>query len=128
MRGRRTSPTSAIGSTARTGRSIREGTLESPPRTVSLPAPAPSSSRTWQAGVGEERRMNIYLACTVRGDRCGLTGARALADIFERSGHIVLTRHLLDDGVDAAESALTEREVFERDMHWLNTADLLIAE
>jgi nucleoside 2-deoxyribosyltransferase len=72
--------------------------------------------------------MNIYLACTVRGDRCGLTGARALADLFERSGHTVLTRHLLDDGVDAAESALTERDVFERDMRWLNSADLLIAE
>lgn len=72
--------------------------------------------------------MNIYLACTVRGDRGGLTGARALADRLERGGHAVLTRHLLADDVEAAESALDEREVFERDMRWLNAADLLIAE
>ena len=72
--------------------------------------------------------MNIYLACTVRGDRGGLAGARALADLLEEAGHTVLTRHLLADDADAAESALSERDVFERDMRWLNSADLLIAE
>ena len=72
--------------------------------------------------------MNIYLACTVRGDRGGLAGANALADLLERGGHTVLTRHLLADDVEAAESALSERDVFERDLGWLNAADLLIAE
>jgi len=43
-------------------------------------------------------------------------------------GHVVLTAHLLEDNVETAESSLTEREVFERDMRWLNDADLLIAE
>jgi nucleoside 2-deoxyribosyltransferase len=64
----------------------------------------------------------------VRGDRGGLAGARALADLLEQAGHTVLTRHLLADDADAAESALSERDVFERDMRWLNSADLLIAE
>jgi 2'-deoxynucleoside 5'-phosphate N-hydrolase len=72
--------------------------------------------------------MNIYLACTVRGDRGGVIGARAIADLLERGGHIVMTRHLLADEVEAAESALSERQVFERDVQWLNEADLLIAE
>ena len=72
--------------------------------------------------------MNIYLACTVRGDRSAVAATRALADWLECLGHIVLTRHLLDDDVDAAESALSEREVFERDIRWLHAADLLIAE
>ncbi len=72
--------------------------------------------------------MNVYLACTVRGHRGGLAAARALADLIERHGHTVLTRHLLEDDVEAAESALTERDVFERDLRWLEAADLLIAE
>lgn len=72
--------------------------------------------------------MNIYLACTVRGDRGGLAAARAIADAAERHGHTVVTRHLLADDVEAAESALTERQVFERDLAWLDSADLLIAE
>jgi nucleoside 2-deoxyribosyltransferase len=72
--------------------------------------------------------VNIYLACTVRGDRGALRAVRALADSLEGMGHTVLTRHLLEDDVDAAESALTERDVFARDMAWLAAADLLIAE
>lgn len=72
--------------------------------------------------------MNVYLACTVRGNRGGVAAARALADLIEGHGHTVLTRHLLDDDVEAAESALSERDVFERDLRWLDAADLLIAE
>jgi hypothetical protein len=72
--------------------------------------------------------MNVYLACTVRGHRGGVAAARALADLIERHGHTVLTRHLLEDNVDAAEAALSEREVFARDVRWLDTAELLIAE
>jgi nucleoside 2-deoxyribosyltransferase len=72
--------------------------------------------------------MNIYLACTVRGDRGALDATRALADRLERHGHTVLTRHLLDDDVESVESALSERDVFERDMRWLAAADLVVAE
>lgn len=72
--------------------------------------------------------MNIYLACTVRGDRGALAATRALADLLERHGHTVLTKHLLDDDVESVESSLTERDVFERDMQWLTAADLVVAE
>jgi hypothetical protein len=72
--------------------------------------------------------VTIYLACTVRGDRAAIVVLRVLADRLERAGHTLLTRHLLADDVDAAESALNEREVFERDLRWLAAADVLIAE
>jgi nucleoside 2-deoxyribosyltransferase len=72
--------------------------------------------------------MRIYLACTVRGDRGAVAALRALVASLERDGHTVLTRHLLDDNVDAAESALTERDVYARDIEWLEGCDLLIAD
>ena len=72
--------------------------------------------------------MNVYLACTVRGDRGALESTRAIASAITALGHTVLTSHLLEDGVDETESQLTERDVFERDMHWLSRADVLIAE
>jgi nucleoside 2-deoxyribosyltransferase len=72
--------------------------------------------------------MIIYLACTVRGDRSATTLVRALADALESAGHTVLTRHLLVDDAERAEAALTERAVFERDLRWLDSADVLIAE
>jgi hypothetical protein len=53
---------------------------------------------------------------------------RTLVDRLEDEGHTVLTRHLLEDGVDAAEAALSEPAVYARDIAWLESADLLIAD
>jgi nucleoside 2-deoxyribosyltransferase len=72
--------------------------------------------------------MTIYLACTVRGDRGAVAGLRALVAALESAGHTILTKHLLDDNVDGAESALTERAVYERDIEWLEACDVLIAD
>ena len=72
--------------------------------------------------------MNIYLACTVRGDRGAVISLRELVRSLEAAGHTVLTRHLLDDNVETAESALTEDQVYRRDIEWLEACDLLIAD
>ncbi len=72
--------------------------------------------------------MTIYLASTVRGDRAGVTAARAIAARLERHGHSVLTSHLLDDNVDDLEAGLTEQAVFQRDRAWLDACDALVAE
>jgi len=72
--------------------------------------------------------MRVYLACTVRGDRGGVVAARAMADRLRALGHDVLTAHLLEDGVDEAESSQSERDVFLRDRGWLDACDALVAE
>jgi nucleoside 2-deoxyribosyltransferase len=72
--------------------------------------------------------MQIYLACTVRGDRGAVAGLRSLVASLESAGHAVLTKHLLEDNVDSAESSLTERAVYERDIAWLEACDILIAD
>jgi 2'-deoxynucleoside 5'-phosphate N-hydrolase len=72
--------------------------------------------------------MRVYLACTVRGSRSGVGAARLIADRLRALGHEILTAHLLEDGVEQAESALSEREVFERDRRWLDLCDALVAE
>jgi len=72
--------------------------------------------------------MRIYLACTVRGERGGVLAGRAICQRLQRLGHEVLTTHLLADDVDRAESALTEEQVYRRDLDWLTRCDVLIAE
>jgi hypothetical protein len=72
--------------------------------------------------------MRIYLACTVRGDRSGVHAGRAIAAHLKQLGHEVLTTHLLADDVDIAESTLSERDVFVRDLDWLSKCDALVAE
>jgi nucleoside 2-deoxyribosyltransferase len=72
--------------------------------------------------------MRIYLACTVRGDRGTIGTARLIHDCLVALGHEVLTSHLLDDDVDAAESQLRDADVFSRDLSWLESADAIVAE
>ena len=72
--------------------------------------------------------MTIYLACTVRGDRGGVLAGRAICERLQRHGHEVLTTHLLADNVDTAEARITEQEVFRRDLAWLTSCDVLVAE
>jgi len=72
--------------------------------------------------------LRIYLACTVRGDRSAVDALRTLVDALERDGHTILTKHLLDDDVDTAEAALSEADVYARDIAWLDGCDLLIAD
>jgi hypothetical protein len=66
--------------------------------------------------------MKIYLACTVRGDRGGVAAGRAMCERLHALGHEVLTTHLLADGVDEAEAALPEADVYRRDLGWLKVA------
>jgi nucleoside 2-deoxyribosyltransferase len=72
--------------------------------------------------------MRIYLACTVRGERGGVLAGRAICQRLQQHGHEVLTTHLLADDVDRAESALTEEQVYRRDLDWLTRCDVLVAE
>jgi len=72
--------------------------------------------------------MRIYLACTVRGDRSAFTAARALCARLQAHGHEVLTSHLLNDDVDAAEAKLSEGDVYRRDLDWLRSCDAIVAE
>ena len=53
---------------------------------------------------------------------------RSLVSALEADGHEILTKHLLEDGVDVAEGALGERDVYERDVRWLDSCDVLIAD
>jgi nucleoside 2-deoxyribosyltransferase len=72
--------------------------------------------------------MRIYLACTVRGDRAGTAAGRVICDRLQHHGHEVLTTHLLADDVESAESTLTEADVYRRDLEWLSSCDVLVAE
>ena len=72
--------------------------------------------------------MRIYLACTVRGDRGGTAAGRAICPRLQELGHEVLTTHLLGDDVESAESQLAESDVYRRDLEWLSSCDVLVAE
>ena len=72
--------------------------------------------------------MRIYFGFTVAGDRSGAAIARQIVQLLEAAGHQVLTRHLVEENAASADRALEPRAVFERDMRWLDQADIFIGE
>ena len=72
--------------------------------------------------------MKIYFGFTVAGDRSGAAMARQIVGMLEAAGHEVLTRHLVEESAATADRALGPRAVFERDMQWLDQADIFIGE
>jgi 2'-deoxynucleoside 5'-phosphate N-hydrolase len=72
--------------------------------------------------------MRVYLACTVRGDRSTFDAVQRIGTRVRGDGHHILTEHLLLADVEHFESGHSDQEIFTRDIDWLESADVLIAE
>jgi len=72
--------------------------------------------------------MRIYFGFTVAGDRSSMVAARKIVELVDQMGHEVLTRHLIEDNAWEADRLITPKEVYLRDMKWLEQCDLFMAE
>ena len=72
--------------------------------------------------------MKIYFGFTVAGDRSSMVAARKIVELVDKIGHEVLTRHLVEDNAWEADRLITAKEVYLRDMKWLEQCDLFMAE
>jgi hypothetical protein len=72
--------------------------------------------------------MKIYFGFTVAGDRSSLEAARKIVELVVQMGHEVLTRHLVEDNAWEADRLISPKEVYLRDMKWLEQCDLFMAE
>ena len=72
--------------------------------------------------------MNIYFACSITGGRDFEPVYQAIIAALLADGHTIPTAHLADSGVKALEAMVDPREVYERDVTWIRTCDVLVAE
>jgi hypothetical protein len=72
--------------------------------------------------------MQIYFGFTVAGNRSAVMVAKKIVVILEEMRHEVLTRHLVEDNAWEADRGITPKEVYLRDMKWLEQCDMFIAE
>lgn len=72
--------------------------------------------------------MNIYFACSITGGRELESFYQQFVDALEAEGHVIPTSHLVRSDVMEGERLLTSREVYERDVRWIQECDALIAE
>jgi nucleoside 2-deoxyribosyltransferase len=72
--------------------------------------------------------MNIYFSCSLTGGRQDEPVYRTIVDHLLENGHVVPTAHLAHSGVMDLERVVDAREVYERDMDWIENCEALIAE
>ena len=71
--------------------------------------------------------MKIYFCGSIAGGRTYLDMYTKIVRFLQSQGH-VLTEHIIDPNVLHLEQKLTAKQIYERDMEWLSTADVAIAE
>ena len=77
---------------------------------------------------GNNRAMNIYFSCSLTGGRQDESVYMTIVDHLLAIGHDVPTAHLAHPEVMDLEMVVDAREVYERDMAWIEGCDVLIAE
>ena len=72
--------------------------------------------------------MKIYFAGSIRGGHQDAGFYQQIIQYLSRFG-TVLTEHLWDGNANkTAEKVLSDEEIFKRDVHWIEAADILVAE
>lgn len=72
--------------------------------------------------------MNIYFACSITGGREFESVYQALTAAMLADGHEVPTAHLAESSVIELEGIVAPAEVYQRDVTWIEHADVLVAE
>jgi nucleoside 2-deoxyribosyltransferase len=72
--------------------------------------------------------VNIYFACSITGGREFEPVYQAIIVALLADGHAIPTAHLADSGVIALETIVSPGAVYERDVAWINSCEVLIAE
>jgi len=72
--------------------------------------------------------MNIYFACSITGGRDFESVYQTITKALAEDHHEVPTAHLAETGVMALEAIVDPLEVYSRDVAWIKSSDVLIAE
>mgnify|MGYP000868570706 CR=1 FL=1 len=72
--------------------------------------------------------MNIYFACSLTGGREFESVYQTIVHALAEKGHNVLTAHLVESNVMEIEAAVNPSEVYSRDVAWIRSCDVLVAE
>ncbi len=76
----------------------------------------------------EKRNQKIFLSGSIRGGRQLLPVYRLIYETLEGSGAEVVSWHVVDPELEKVESAMTEEEIYARDLGLLSKSDAVIAE
>lgn len=71
--------------------------------------------------------LNIYFAASISGGRGDQSIYQSIIELLKKYGH-VLTEHIGNPNLTAHGESISDREIFSRDINWLDSSDVVIAE
>ena len=72
--------------------------------------------------------LNIYFSFSITGGREFQPIMQTMAEVMLAEGCIVPTAMNTQDAIDPTESNRTPEEIYQRDIHWIDECDIVIAE
>lgn len=72
--------------------------------------------------------MKIYFACSISGGRKDEEAYQYLIRVLEELGIEVPTAHIAETGIEVIDGQEDPREIYQRDVNWIEESDLLVAE
>lgn len=72
--------------------------------------------------------MKIYFACSITGGRQYEQSYQALTQFLLAQGYEVPTAHLAESNILDLEKVVRPSDVYTRDINWIQTSDILLAE
>ncbi|MCX6055855.1 MAG: nucleoside 2-deoxyribosyltransferase [Chloroflexi bacterium] len=72
--------------------------------------------------------MNIYFSCSITGGRNEETTYQAIVKDMLGHGHEIPTAHLASSEVTQADREIQPKDIYIRDMNWLENCDAVVAE
>jgi len=72
--------------------------------------------------------MKIYFACSISGGRKDEKAYQYMVQVLIEMGIDVPTAHIAETGVEEVDAREEPRDIYNRDVNWIQESDLLIAE
>ena len=72
--------------------------------------------------------MKIYFACSISGGRKDEKAYQYMVQVLIEMGIDVPTAHIAETGVEEVDALEEPRDIYNRDVNWIQESDLLIAE
>jgi nucleoside 2-deoxyribosyltransferase len=72
--------------------------------------------------------MKIYFACSISGGRKDEKAYQFLVNILEELGIDVPTAHIAETGIEKIDGHEDPRDIYQRDVDWIEESNLLVAE
>lgn len=72
--------------------------------------------------------MKVFFSGSIRGGRQLLPTYEHIIDFIKSQGHVVLSEHVGKRELDKVEENMSEQEIFEKDVGWVEESDCVIAD